>query len=116
MLKTLFHVFLFLVLGEFIKHLLDIPIVGNIIGMALIFLALKLKVIKLETVKPAPDKKAKPLYLKKQRGFLVRMKGVEPPRLAALDPKSSVSTNSTTSAEFVRANISIPLNKQMYQL
>ena len=30
--------------------------------------------------------------------FRVRMKGVEPPRLAALDPKSSVSTNSTTSA------------------
>ena len=30
--------------------------------------------------------------------FLVRMKGVEPPRLAALDPKSSVSTSSTTSA------------------
>ncbi len=32
----------------------------------------------------------------------VRMKGVEPPRLAALDPKSSVSTNSTTSAEGVQ--------------
>ncbi len=30
--------------------------------------------------------------------FGVRMKGVEPPRLAALDPKSSVSTSSTTSA------------------
>lgn len=29
----------------------------------------------------------------------VRVKGVEPPRLAALDPKSSVSTNSTTPAE-----------------
>ena len=33
------------------------------------------------------------------RGFKVRMKGVEPPRLAALDPKSSVSTSSTTSAQ-----------------
>ena len=32
------------------------------------------------------------------RAFTVRMKGVEPPRLSALDPKSSVSTNSTTSA------------------
>ncbi len=31
-------------------------------------------------------------------GYLVRVKGVEPPRLAALDPKSSVSTNSTTPA------------------
>ena len=29
---------------------------------------------------------------------MVRMKGVEPPRLAALDPKSSMSTNSITSA------------------
>ena len=29
----------------------------------------------------------------------VRLKGVEPPRLAALDPKSSVSTNSTTAAK-----------------
>ena len=27
------------------------------------------------------------------------MRGVEPPRLAALDPKSSVSANSTTSAK-----------------
>ena len=37
--------------------------------------------------------------------FSVRMKGVEPPRLAALDPKSSVSTNSTTSAAKWIANI-----------
>ena len=29
----------------------------------------------------------------------VRMKGVEPPRLTALDPKSSASTNSATSAK-----------------
>lgn len=29
---------------------------------------------------------------------MVRMKGLEPSRLATLDPKSSVSTNSTTSA------------------
>ena len=32
---------------------------------------------------------------------MVRVKGVEPPRLAALDPKSSVSTNSTTPAIMV---------------
>ena len=31
--------------------------------------------------------------------FLVRMKGLEPPRLAALDPKSSASANSATSAK-----------------
>ena len=30
--------------------------------------------------------------------MLVRVKGVEPPRLAALDPKSSMSTNSITPA------------------
>ena len=29
---------------------------------------------------------------------IVRVKGVEPPRLAALDPKSSTSTNSATPA------------------
>ena len=41
----------------------------------------------------------KPIFNKENGLFFVRMKGVEPPRLAALDPKSSVSTNSTTSAE-----------------
>ncbi len=30
---------------------------------------------------------------------MVRAKGLEPPRLASLEPKSSVSTNSTTPAE-----------------
>ena len=36
--------------------------------------------------------------------YLVPKRGLEPPRLAALDPKSSVSTSSTTSADihFVR--------------
>ena len=29
---------------------------------------------------------------------VVRMRGLEPPRLAALEPKSSASTNSATSA------------------
>ncbi len=32
------------------------------------------------------------------QGFVVRMKGLEPPSLAALDPKSSASTNFATSA------------------
>ena len=32
---------------------------------------------------------------------MVRVKGVEPPRLAALDPKSSASANSATSAYFI---------------
>ena len=30
---------------------------------------------------------------------MVRMKGLEPPRLTAPEPKSGVSTNSTTSAK-----------------
>ena len=34
-----------------------------------------------------------------QRLSMVRMEGLEPPRLSALEPKSSVSTNSTTSAK-----------------
>ena len=32
------------------------------------------------------------------QGLVVRMKGLEPPSLAALDPKSSASTNFATSA------------------
>ena len=36
--------------------------------------------------------------LEKTRPFLVRMEGLEPAYLSALDPKSSVSTNFTTSA------------------
>ena len=34
-----------------------------------------------------------------RQGLYVRAKGVEPPHLAALDPKSSVSTSSTTPAK-----------------
>jgi hypothetical protein len=34
----------------------------------------------------------------RNRGLLVRMEGLEPPCLAALDPKSSASTNFATSA------------------
>ena len=33
---------------------------------------------------------------------MVRMRGLEPPHLAALDPKSSVYTNFTTSAHVKR--------------
>ena len=35
----------------------------------------------------------------KESIIIVRVKGVEPPRLAALDPKSSMSTNSITPAK-----------------
>ena len=33
---------------------------------------------------------------------MVRVKGVEPPRLAALDPKSSASANSATPARAIK--------------
>ena len=56
MLKSLFYIFLFLVIGEFVKYVFDLTIAGNILGMIFIFMALKLKLIKLETVKPASDK------------------------------------------------------------
>ncbi len=42
--------------------------------------------------------------------FIVRMEGLEPPSLAALDPKSSASTNFATSAShFGGANVSFKL-------
>mgnify|MGYP001053210348 CR=1 FL=1 len=48
-------------------------------------------------------KKEKPQFL----GALVRMKGLEPPRLTALDPKSSAATNYATSAKFEVAKIGV---------
>ena len=63
MLKSLCYIFLFLILGEFIKYLFNISIAGNIIGMVLIFLALKIKLIKLSDVKPASDKLLKYMVL-----------------------------------------------------
>lgn len=56
MLKALFYIFLFLILGDFIKYLFNIPIAGNILGMILIFIALKLNLIKLKSVKSASRK------------------------------------------------------------
>lgn len=53
--KAFFYIFLFLGLGELTVYLAKVPIPGNIIGMILIFTALKLKLIKLESVKPASN-------------------------------------------------------------
>ena len=49
----------------------------------------------MQAVRPLNQIKKPPTFVE---GFFVRMKGVEPPRLAALDPKSSMSTSSITSA------------------
>lgn len=56
MLRSLSILFLFLVLGEGLRYLLNIPIAGNILGMLLIVVALETGIIKLEWVKPASDK------------------------------------------------------------
>lgn len=56
MLRSLAFLFLFLLLGEGLKRFLDLPIAGNILGMALIFLALRSKCLPLAWVKPASDK------------------------------------------------------------
>lgn len=55
MLKAFLILFLFLGLGELINYFVEIPVPGNILGMILIFVALKVKLIKLEWVKPASD-------------------------------------------------------------
>lgn len=56
MLRSISFIFLFLLLGEGLKYLFDIPIAGNILGMALIFLALQSKWLPLAWVKPASDR------------------------------------------------------------
>lgn len=63
MLKSLLYIFGFLLLGELISWLFQIPVAGNILGMLLIFIALKLKLIRLEDVKPASDKLIKYLVV-----------------------------------------------------
>lgn len=63
MLKALAYIFGFLLLGELITYFFELPIAGNILGMFLIFLALRLKIMKLKDVKPASDKLIKYLVL-----------------------------------------------------
>lgn len=48
-------IILFLLLGELVKMVFNLPIPGSIIGMVLIFMVLKLKWIRLEQVKPTSD-------------------------------------------------------------
>ena len=42
-------------IGEAVSHFVKIGLPGSIVGMLLIFIALKMKLIKLNTVKPASD-------------------------------------------------------------
>jgi holin-like protein len=63
MLKALFYIFLFLTVGELLQTVFDLPVSGSILGMILIFIALKLKLLKIETVKPASDKLVKYMVL-----------------------------------------------------
>ncbi|HSP12167.1 MAG TPA: CidA/LrgA family protein [Salegentibacter sp.] len=63
MLKSLLYIFGFLLLGELISWLFQIPVAGNILGMLLIFIALKFNLIKLQDVKTASDKLIKYLVV-----------------------------------------------------
>lgn len=63
MLKSFGYIMLFLVLGESLRYLFNVPVAGNILGMALIFLALRMKVITLDLVKPAANKLLKYMVL-----------------------------------------------------
>lgn len=50
------YILAFLGVGELIRYLLDLPVAGNIIGMLLLFIALKQKWLRLSAIKPASDK------------------------------------------------------------
>lgn len=49
-------ILLFLLTGEILSYGLHLPVAGNIIGMLLLFVALKQKWVKLSVIKPASDK------------------------------------------------------------
>ncbi|SIQ99629.1 CidA/LrgA family protein [Maribacter ulvicola] len=63
MFKGILYIFSFLALGEILVYLCNLPIAGNIVGMVAIFIALKLKLIKLNDVKPASDQFIKYMVL-----------------------------------------------------
>ncbi len=55
MIRGVAIIFGFLFLGEAVSSLLRLPVPGNVIGMVLLTIALKLKAVKLEWVKPVAD-------------------------------------------------------------
>ncbi len=63
MVAGLFVIFLFFFLGDAIARLLGLPVPGNVLGMILLTLALALKAVRLEWVKPCADLLTKNLGL-----------------------------------------------------
>ena len=55
MIKGFLIIFTLLFLGDSISNLFSIPIPGNVIGMLLMTVALKYKIVKLEDIKPVSD-------------------------------------------------------------
>jgi len=56
MIRGILIIFSFLIAGELLQQLLSLIVPGNILGMILIFIALKVKLFPLEWVKPVADK------------------------------------------------------------
>ena len=50
------YILVFVGLGELVRYLTHLPVAGNIIGMLLLFIALKQKWLRLSVIKPASDK------------------------------------------------------------
>ncbi len=55
MIKGFAIIFVLLFIGDAISNLLNIPIPGNVIGMVLMTIVLKYKIISLKDVKPVSD-------------------------------------------------------------
>lgn len=53
------------------------------------------------------EKKSETILFRRIASLCVRLKGLEPPRLSAPDPKSGVATNYTTAAEKQTAKVII---------
>jgi len=55
MIQGLTIIFLFLFLGDSITYITKIPIPGNVIGMIMLTISLKIEIIKLDSVRPAAE-------------------------------------------------------------
>jgi len=55
MIQGLTIIFLFLFLGDSITYIAKIPIPGNVIGMIMLTISLKIEIIKLDSVRPAAE-------------------------------------------------------------